>query len=74
MDGLSLRDILTKAVHHSFSEKELKSIVSYCMDETILKNINLAISYLRKDLYNRLSFRVPVFMSKFKKLMDYLND
>ena len=68
----SVRDGLTKRIHHEFSEEEMDSIVLACMKAG--DDAESSGSFLSEDQIRKLSCWVPVLLSRRKQLLDYLDD
>lgn len=67
-----VRDSLDRTLCREFTEKEMDSIVlAYMKDED---SDGIPDSFLPKEIVEKLSHWVPVFMSSSRSLKDYLDD
>ena len=67
-----IREHISKDVRHKFTEEEMESIVLACMKDESSDMIQE--TFLPKEIVEKLSFLVPVFMSRRKTLLDLLDD
>lgn len=69
-----IKEGLAKTIQYELTEEEMQKIVSYCMDESLENTVNNAREHCGEVLIRKLERRVPIFVSRTRRLIDYLDD